>query len=247
MNDQQVANQILQDVLSLPGAEYLAQALATGNKYSDYRSAKDYVNWMLTGEYPKEHNTYLQKTIDDYIKDKIEGIRHAVFRGLALSKDISAASRKLLHLISERPDVDQIIHQAKVRLAMKDIAYSSDIGDAYAMSNFLLEGDDQYGYYVVELILNPGKADQVIVDRFNLYLNRGKAVHYLWNMIEMLEIPRRDKNEIEQKLAMMNEREKVIYLLEIFSEYTDPEDFNLIFNYFNPPPSAPEAPSAKLI
>lgn len=267
MNEQEVANSILQDILNLPIAKYLANLLLVNQQYVQNKpDIKKIFDWLLTGQYSS--GTLSSNFIDYYAGDP-EG---TVYELIDLIRDNSKDQSPLYGVLSDfvidnftAEEIQELVKKLKFQLALINVLTTS--GKSFDID--LNQGLDEAILY--------GKTDHWIDDElFELYFTDAKKLKekiikqsnqcsdlecVVGNLMDMFDEIEHNEDEEPDPLwdVIRGNNESIFnkYTSDQFLEYMlgvlpntkvsneiNVEDINTIYNYFHPAPVAPEAPNA---
>lgn len=234
----EIANQILQDILKLPGAKYLALLVQNGPKDD---SGTAFYNWLFTGQYTPE--ALSKDVMKRYLEDK--SIVDRLVCDVYYSSKQEVLNDLMVDWLRERPNFTNIFRKAEVIESLFNIIGHSDVR---------MDPKLDYLNYLSEWIRTGDPSDEV--DDISPMLNNVACL--------FLRDPKLMEEEIERELSMdqskiigyledvidikenLNDNEQLKYLLSELSENPgkiDKEDLQVIFDYFNPAPVAPTVPN----
>lgn len=242
MNDeQQKANNILQQIIKLPGAILLLEYTKAGHTYPD--KLYDYLfNWLLTGKYTPGIITKLTTPDMDLIENII---RHVI----AISKN-TQLTNQILQKIANGSKDEQTVRNAQIIDTLNELGEKYDLNlvqllgtfqGAWFASKVLLTGEYKYPTqldYIIEFIINPNKIS--LKDDINSYVKNDLSGDLTDSLVEYLA---ENNSEIstDELRAMTIEQ-----LLELFNEstkYKNSEAIQKILSFLHPAPVAPEVPT----
>lgn len=245
-HEQQLANSILQKILTLPNAKYLAHLMQTSLPQIEEKFAiLPLFNWLLTGEYTQgiiEKWGGDSPDINDQIKLLIDNVIDA-------SVPDPYVNQKILKFITDTIDdkLQNTVSKAKMINALHNVynlegegdGHDSDLYAAGKLSKFLLTGkvdkaSDVHGMYS-DFISRPNELISEIINMLDSW-DRNKVADYLHGLYGSGEI---DIDELP-------ENERISYLLQEImkvDEKVNPEDIQTIYEYFyGSKPTAPVPP-----
>lgn len=240
MSEQEIADKILQDILSLPGARslgILARSIPSDNE--NYPLAQ----WILTGENPPNLNE-LFKSPFGALPTKEKAIESTIsILTFKLSPDeLKQVTSQATGSFAKNPNIQQLIKQLKMSRAFWNTFMGRSVYiDSFpgALADWLLTGKSNPSMDEKELdrmfLVNPEKFQTYAIKRIQEY-----NPHAIESIGKLLTAEGHG-----DEIALLNklpEDEKIKHLLEILLKYQVEEDVQDIFDYFYSAPVAPEAP-----
>lgn len=221
----QFANSLLSDIVKLPGAKYLIKFMES--PLSDIPTkVKDLFNWALTGKYKLGTLKFFS---DNYYKWNVERIINIIIN--YTKKDSK---------IFEPFMTSEVINTIKLINALHNVAGSTDafidtFDTAYNFANFWLTGEYHSGIdeFYVKLVMDPDKLSDHIK---NLLGNPDPE-----SILVCLE----DELYADVMIPDLPKNERISYVLttmqRLYPKFV--EDLQIIFDFVNKKPEAPDPPS----
>lgn len=222
MDNQELANSILQDILAIPTAPIIASVVTNALNYNKYD--KDLIplaQWLITGQNPPEFSELFGKTVMNlYIsgKDKssiIDPILRRLTRYLMGEDDVKVASSLLLDMLARRPDAKNIVKHLKLSNALASLPTGPFDGSIKSLTKWLLTGvigppiDPKPG---IDFLVDPENAQEEIIREISQY--NGTVLDRL--TLLLAQSGTQDEiNELEQ----LPEKDKLPYLLDTLERH----------------------------
>lgn len=249
---EQTSNQIIKDILALPGAKYLALILQESLPKTTREDDRNFIKWLLEGKYIND--SQINDCVERYQQDnKSEVIQDVVNYALSVvpSNIMKVLDLEIINLFSKSGQANIIIGKSKLLNHLKNIYKYANYPIQYEpeiyLFNFLATGEnpdlDQLIDEYFEFIVTPAKLVENIIKlapEYNYEFISEQINQVVLGLISEIE----PSEEYQLELAGLPDDKKLPYILETLSKLVPAAgaDITGIYNYFYPAPSVPEPP-----
>lgn len=267
MSELKFPEQIINEIKSLPTAKEIAAIISRASP--TLPEQKQIIDWLLTGTYNEK---FLSLLINEFLCGLPSSLRFSIsnendftpeerkmFIKFIISKvfkyeDKQNLSDQLLTNIKNRSDFPKIQKQLEI-IKIGEQLFDSFFGtdDDKTLVNYLITGRnrdvDNEEYWTISYMLFPDETINNILSEVFKYSTE-YFTYTLERELENLAYDEEEKDELKQEefnkyieeLENMPEGKKFSFLMDIFGKHRPPPEPQVLFDYFNEVPAAPEAP-----